>query len=129
VKVSRLSDSVAQPGDPATFSGSVRRQDLIETDAPRSAVVVVTFDAGARTHWHSHADGQLIYVLEGEGRVQSQGEPAAIIRPGDLVHVPPGELHWHGAAPHAAMAHLACSFGATDWHGEVDRQTYEHDVG
>jgi quercetin dioxygenase-like cupin family protein len=125
VKVARRDEMEATSGDPATFSGSVRRQDLIETDAPRSAVVIVTFEAGARTHWHRHADGQLIYVLEGEGRVQPHGEPAVTIRPGDLVHVPPGELHWHGAAPHASMAHLACSFGSTEWHDEVDQQTYE----
>ena len=65
------------------------------------------FSPGARTAWHAHAVGQTLYVVDGIGRVQSRGEAVAAIHPGDAVHTPPGEWHWHGAAPDRFMTHLA----------------------
>jgi|SRR5690349_9400053 quercetin dioxygenase-like cupin family protein len=67
----------------------------------------VHFTPGARTAWHCHAVGQTLYVTEGVGRVQSRGGELVEIRPGDVVHTPPGEWHWHGAAPGHFMTHLA----------------------
>lgn len=67
----------------------------------------VHFSPSARTAWHTHPNGQTIYVLEGICLCQSRGEPADVIRPGDRVFFEPGEEHWHGAAPDSFMTHLA----------------------
>jgi quercetin dioxygenase-like cupin family protein len=67
----------------------------------------VHFAPGARTAWHSHSIGQTLYVIEGKGRVQSRGEAIVTICPGDVVHTPEREWHWHGAAPDQFMTHLS----------------------
>jgi quercetin dioxygenase-like cupin family protein len=67
----------------------------------------VHFTPGARTAWHTHPNGQTIYVLEGTGLAQRRGGPIEVIRPGDRVFFEPGEEHWHGAAPNRFMTHLA----------------------
>jgi len=80
----------------------------------------VHFTPDARTAWHRHSIGQTLYVTEGEGRVQSRGEPLVTIRPGDVVRTPGGEWHWHGAAPDHFMTHLSLTQGDTDWADHVD---------
>jgi quercetin dioxygenase-like cupin family protein len=67
----------------------------------------VHFTPGARTAWHTHPNGQTIFVLEGVGRAQRRGGRPAEIRPGDRVFFEPGEEHWHGAAPDRFMSHIA----------------------
>jgi quercetin dioxygenase-like cupin family protein len=67
----------------------------------------VHFTPGARTAWHTHPNGQTIFVTEGVGLAQHRGGPIEVIRPGDRVFFEPGEHHWHGAAPTRFMAHLA----------------------
>jgi quercetin dioxygenase-like cupin family protein len=67
----------------------------------------VHFTPGARTAWHTHANGQTIYVTEGVGRCQRRGGPLETIYPGDRVFFETGEEHWHGAAPNRFMTHLA----------------------
>jgi quercetin dioxygenase-like cupin family protein len=69
----------------------------------------VSFTPGGRTNWHTHAVGQVLYVLTGVGRYQALGGPVQVILPGDTVIIPPGLKHWHGAAPDHQMAHLAMS--------------------
>ena len=90
------------------FTGTVWQDPLVEAPEPaRVKAVRVTFEPGARTVWHTHPLGQTLHVLSGIGRVQSWGGPVREIRPGDTVWIPPGEKHWHGAAPTQAMVHLA----------------------
>jgi quercetin dioxygenase-like cupin family protein len=67
----------------------------------------VHFTPGARTAWHTHPNGQTIFVTEGVGLAQRRGGPVEVIRPGDRVFFEPGEEHWHGAAPNRFMTHLA----------------------
>jgi len=67
----------------------------------------VHFTPGARTHWHTHPNGQTIFVLEGIGRCQKRSGPVEELRPGDRVFFEPGEEHWHGAAPDRFMLHVA----------------------
>jgi quercetin dioxygenase-like cupin family protein len=67
----------------------------------------VHFSPGARTAWHRHPKGQVLYVVEGEGRAQTRGGPVEASRPGDTVRIGPEEQHWHGAAPGTFMTHLA----------------------
>ncbi len=72
---------------------------------------------GTRNAWHSHALGQTLHVTEGIGRVQSRGGEVIEIRPGDTIYTPPGEWHWHGAAPGHFMTHLAMWEGPGEGHG------------
>ena len=90
------------------FTGSVFI-DAIAAPSGQSRVSAssVHFTPGARTAWHTHPNGQTIYVLEGVGRAQRRGGPIEEIRPGDRVFFEPGEEHWHGAAPDRFMLHLA----------------------
>lgn len=90
------------------FTGRVRIQPLVQAAEPARIVVVnVTFEAGARTAWHTHPLGQTIIVTEGSGLAQSWGGEIREIHPGDTVWFPPGEKHWHGASPGSAMTHIA----------------------
>jgi len=79
------------------------------------ATAAFRFEPGTRNHWHRHAGGQLLYVVEGEGWVQGRAEPPRRIRAGDGVSTGPGEEHWHGAGTGAPMAHLAVSIGDIAW--------------
>jgi quercetin dioxygenase-like cupin family protein len=85
----------------------------------------VTFNPSARTYWHSHTDGQILEVVAGRGLVQSEGAPPVSISAGDTVWVPPGERHWHGAAPDSFMTHTAISLGPTHWAEEVADSDYD----
>ena len=67
----------------------------------------VHFTPGARTAWHTHPNGQTIWVTEGIGHAQRRGGPIEVIRPGDRVFFEPGEEHWHGAAATRFMVHVA----------------------
>jgi len=67
----------------------------------------VHFTPGARTAWHTHPNGQTIFVTEGVGLAQRRGGPVEVIRSGDRVFFEPDEEHWHGAAPTRFMTHLA----------------------
>ena len=84
--------------------------DVIAAPQPepsRMRVNAVHFAPCARTAWHSHAVGQTLHVTEGVGLVQARGGEVTVMRPGDTIYTPPGEWHWHGAAPDHFMTHLA----------------------
>jgi len=70
---------------------------------------LVTFEPGARTAWHSHPLGQTLFITAGHGWIQSWGDVPVAMHAGDMVWIPPGVKHWHGAAPGSAMAHIAVS--------------------
>ena len=103
-----------QPGPPTTKAGADRFTgdawfDVIAhgEDPSRVRVSLVRFAPGARNAWHAHTMGQTLHITEGVGRVQSRGGDVLAIRAGDTIHTPPGEWHWHGAAPDRFMTHLA----------------------
>lgn len=85
-------------------------------DADGVSVLGVSFAPGARSDWHSHPGGQVLYVVAGVARVHAEGGATVTAGPGDTVHAEPGEVHWHGAAPDSPMVHLSITAGgATDW--------------
>lgn len=84
----------------------------------------VTFEPGARTHWHQHEKGQLLFVTSGYGLICSEGGSPQRLRMGDMVWIPAGERHWHGAVPTAFLTHVAVSFGTTEWSAEVTQEEY-----
>ena len=107
------------------FTGDVYIDSVVQAQEPsRVNVGAVHFTPGARTAWHSHDGGQTLYVTEGVGRVQSRGGPAELVRPGDVIHTPSGEWHWHGAAPDHFMTHLSVTEGAATWGEHVDESDY-----
>ena len=98
--------SSTAPGQ--NFTGNVRVDPAFETQAPQRVYgSYVTFEPGARTNWHTHPLGQTLLVTSGVGLTQEWGGPVQFIRQGDVVLCPPNVKHWHGAAPDAAMTHLA----------------------
>jgi quercetin dioxygenase-like cupin family protein len=107
------------------FTGDVWIDPVARGRAPsRLAVSAVHFTPGARTAWHAHSLGQTLYVTEGEGLVQSRGEPVVTIHPGDVVHTPPDEWHWHGATPDHLMTHLSMTEGDAVWGDHVTDAEY-----
>jgi quercetin dioxygenase-like cupin family protein len=96
------------PGPADWFTGSVYI-DAVAMPSNQSRVQAssVHFTPAARTAWHTHPNGQTIFVTEGVGLCQSRGGPIEVIRPGDRVFFEPGEDHWHGAAPDRFMTHVA----------------------
>lgn len=106
--ITRSGSQPSRRGPPEWFTGTVRLDPLFTAAAPgRAAGAAVTFEPGARTAWHTHPLGQTLIVVSGCGRVQRDGGPIEEIRPGDVVVIPSGEKHWHGAAPTTAMTHIA----------------------
>jgi quercetin dioxygenase-like cupin family protein len=95
-------------GPAAMFAGDVWYDVIAAGEAPsRLRVNLVRFAPGAHTAWHRHANGQTLHVTDGVGLVGTRDGTVIVMRPGDTVHTPPGEWHWHGAAPEHFMAHVA----------------------
>jgi quercetin dioxygenase-like cupin family protein len=112
------------------FTGTVWQTPVVEAPAPaRVRALHVAFEPGARTAWHTHPLGQTLLVVSGCGRVQKDGEPPRVIRAGDVVWIGPGERHWHGAAPDAAMEHLAIQEAldgvSVEWMEPVEDADYQ----
>ena len=90
-----------------SFTGTVWQDPIITPQAPARVVAGrVAFEPGARTAWHTHPLGQTLYVIAGVGRVQVKGGPIREIKAGDVVWIPPGEKHWHGADPESEFSHI-----------------------
>ena len=90
------------------FTGQVWQDPVVSAPAPaRLRALRVTFAPAARTAWHTHPLGQTLHVMSGVGLIGLRGAAPQVIRPGDTVWIPPGEEHWHGAAPDKMMCHLA----------------------
>lgn len=128
----RITRSGTQPPQPAPadyFTGSARIDTAFQGSAPaRISGARVVFEAGARTAWHTHPLGQTLIVTAGTGRVQRWGDAAEEIRQGDVVWIPPGVKHWHGAAPNSSMTHIAITEqidGKTvEWMEKVSDEQY-----
>lgn len=102
------------------FAGDVYLTPLHAGEAPsRLMAALVHFTPGARTNWHSHPLGQTLRCAEGAGLVGTRDGTVILMRPGDTVHTPPGEEHWHGAVPDSLMCHLAmvehCDGQSASW--------------
>lgn len=116
MKVVRSTDRTAQQG--TTFTGKVTLERVLQgTDPSAVSLSVVHFEDGARTNWHTHPGEQVLYILEGAGRVGTASEQHEV-GPGDVVHAAPGERHWHGAMPGQSMTHISITTGgAPTWEG------------
>ena len=124
--ITRAGSRPSGKGPSDWFTGTVRVDPLFEASEPaRVRGAAVTFEPGARTAWHTHPLGQTLVVLSGLGRVRRWDGPIEEIRPGDVVWIPPGEKHWHGAR---AMTHLAIQEAldgkTVDWLEHVTDEQY-----
>jgi quercetin dioxygenase-like cupin family protein len=129
MEIKRAGSQPSDKGPADWFTGTVRIDPLFRAPDPaRVAGASVTFEPGARTAWHAHPLGQTLIVTAGCGRVQRWGGAIEEIRPGDVVWIPPGEKHWHGASPTTAMTHVAIQerLGdkAADWMEHVSDEQY-----
>jgi quercetin dioxygenase-like cupin family protein len=108
MEIKRSGSQPSSKGPADWFTGTVRIDSPFKgSDPARVAGAIVTFEPGARTAWHTHPLGQTLIVTAGCGRAQRWGGPIEELRPGDIVWFPPGEKHWHGAAPTTALTHIA----------------------
>lgn len=107
MRIIHVTDAKRQPSDNPAFVGPVLTQDIVSDDmAELLRVTEVTFAPGARNKWHRHAADQVLIVTEGRGVIATEAEKREIT-PGDVVLIPAGEKHWHGATAERAMTHLA----------------------
>lgn len=127
--IKRSGSTPSAKGAAEYFTGTVRVDELFNAPSPaRARGASVTFEPCARSNWHTHPLGQTLIVTSGCGLVQSWGGPIRVIRPGDVVWCPPGEKHWHGAAPTTAMSHIAIQEElegkVVDWMEKVTDEQY-----
>ena len=129
MEIRRSGSQPSTKGPDEYFTGSVRINPLFEAMEPaRDRCASVTFEAGARTAWHTHPLGQTLIVISGRGWAQHWNGPVEEIRPGDVIWFAPNEKHWHGATPATAMTHIAIQEAldgkAVEWMEKVTDEQY-----
>lgn len=131
IKVTRSGEHspTQAPAEHFTGSASVDRF-LIESESSHTSGASVAFEPGARTAWHSHPLGQTLIVTAGAGWVQQWGSQVQEIRQGDIVWIPPGVKHWHGATASTSMTHIGIQESldgkAVEWMEQVSDQQYRN---
>jgi quercetin dioxygenase-like cupin family protein len=128
VQVVSSRDMETRRGPEDWFTGDVW---LESTNVPRpgAGFFRVLFEPGARTNWHTHPEGQFLFVVTGTGRAGTEGGPVVEIEAGDVVFFAPDEKHWHGAGLETFMVHIAITpaistDGGTDWLEPVADEQY-----
>lgn len=96
------------------FTGQAWFGPMVEPDREIN-VLGVGFEPAARTNWHSHPGGQVLHCVTGLGIVANEAGDRVALTAGDTVQVPPGEVHWHGAASNSPMFHLSITTAGTEW--------------
>ena len=134
LQISRAGSRPTRAGSPENVTGATRTEMLFGAEEPgRASAGWVSFERGARTGWHSHPLGQTLIVTAGVGRVQRWGGPVEGIRMGDVVRIPAGAKHWHGATPDSEMTHLAIQEQqdgrVVDWLEKVTDDQYRRTPG
>lgn len=129
IQFARSGSRPLSQGPAEYFTGSVQVDMLFTVVEPsRASGARVTFEPGARTAWHTHPLGQTLIVTAGTGWVQQWGGPVEEMREGDVVRIPPGVKHWHGATGTARMTHIALQEQldgkVVDWMEKVSEEQY-----
>lgn len=131
IKIVRAGSQPVSTGPEEHFTGPVRVEPLFSAHDPARAYgALVTFEAGARTAWHTHALGQTLIVTDGTGWIQQWGGQKQEIRKGDVVWIPAGQKHWHGATANARMSHIAIAEQlngkGVEWMEKVSEEQYDN---
>lgn len=113
----------------SNFTGTAWVYPLIEADSVFNIPVAnVTFEPGARSHWHTHGGGQALIAIDGIGYYQEKGKAVQILRKGDSIKCPPNTPHWHGASPHVGFTQIAVTpnvaAGRVTWLQPVTDEEY-----
>ena len=129
MRIVTRNDTRTRRGPAEWFTGAVWMDASPAGPSPDASFFRVFFEPGARTNWHTHPEGQILFVLTGTCRVATENEPPAEVEAGGIVYFAPGERHWHGANPdsymvHAAVSPAADSDGGTYWLEPVTDQQY-----
>jgi quercetin dioxygenase-like cupin family protein len=130
INITRSGSQPSVKGSVEYFTGAVRIDSRFQgSDPARVGGGIVTFESGARTAWHAHPLGQTLVVTAGAGLIQQWGGPIQEMKQGDVVWIPPGVKHWHGATATTGMAHIAIAErleGKTaDWMEKVSDEQYK----
>ena len=108
ITIARKGSQPAKPGSADYFTGSVSVEILFAAKPPsHMSAGSVTFQPGARSAWHTHPLGQVLLITAGDGRIQNWGGPVQEMHAGDVVRIPPGVKHWHGASATSSVTHIA----------------------
>lgn len=96
---------------PDNFTGHAIVTPLFPpNETTRANAGLVTFAPGARTTWHSHPVGQLLFIASGQGWMQQEGKVRRTVNASDVVWIAAGVKHWHGATATSPMAHIAMTY-------------------
>ena len=111
------------------FVGTVWVRNLVPADDTFNTLIGnVVFEPGARNNWHTHPGGQILIAIDGIGYYQEKGKPIQLLRKGDVVRIPPGVVHWHGASRDSAFTHIAVNTntqkGIVAWLEKVTDEEY-----
>ena len=127
MRIRRLTEQTVEGSDPKTFTGEatlIRLNGL--ADDPGINAYRVAFQPRARTDWHTHSGIQLLIILDGVCRLQTDGGAVTEVNAGDVVSIEPDERHWHGASDREPMTHLAVNVASTtSWFEKVTDDEYE----
>jgi len=112
------------------FTGTAWLEMLVPKDSIFNCPIGnVTFEPGARTHWHRHPGGQLLLVTGGTGYSQEEGKPVRVIHEGGVEKVLPNVKHWHGATPDSWLVHISITpnaqKGDAEWLEPVTDEEYK----
>jgi len=129
ISITRNGSQPSTKGSIEYFTGAVRIDSRFQrSDPARVGGGIVTFEPSARTAWHTHPLGQTLIVTAGAGLIQQWGGSIQEMKQGDVVWIPPGVKHWHGATATTGMAHIAVAErldGKTaDWMDRVTDEQY-----
>jgi quercetin dioxygenase-like cupin family protein len=129
IEIRHSSEVQIVTGKPENFTGNAGvRAMLPPNEFTHASVGLVDFAPGARTTWHSHPAGQMLIVTSGTGWIQEEGKPRRVIEAGDVVWIPVGVKHWHGATDRTAMSHIALTYMKgdknVDWLEPVSEEQY-----
>ena len=118
MKVIRSNEGTVHQGTTFTNKATLNRLLPAQKEGGIS-LSLVTFEDGALTYWHEHPGEQILYILEGEGRIGNATKEISVSA-GDVVYTTPGEKHWHGAAPGSSMTHISITnIGSPTWLDEA----------
>ena len=111
------------------FTGEAWVKNLVPADDVFNTVISnVYFEPGARNNWHTHAGGQILIVTDGTGYYQEKGKAKQVLSKGDVIKIPPGVIHWHGASADSAFIHIAVNpniqKGIVEWLQRVTDEEY-----
>ena len=131
IKITRSGAQPSTKGPAEHFTGSARIDPLFSANTPsHTSGGSVAFERGARTAWHSHPLGQTLIVTAGRGRIQQWGGQVEEIRQGDVVSIPPGVKHWHGATANTSVTHIAIQESlngkTVEWMEKVSDEQYRN---